>query len=509
MISTSRQRDAQAVGILDAVAVPGTPLLSVVVPTRNEADNVRVLFSRLQAALDGVPFELCVVDDSDDSTPEVLAELAESHSVRPRHRVKGERAGGLSTAVVEGLRMARGNYVCVMDADLQHPPELIPALLAEAEEGADLVVASRYIPGGSREGLSGGVRQLVSRAATMLARLLFTEARLSADPLSGFFLCRRVLIEGIEMRPVGFKILLELLVCVPGLRVRDVPLRFASRESGESKASMKQGLLFVSHCWSLFKYAAGSARYWKFGIVGISGVGVFLPTLWFFATQQPRWSPLVSFVPAFLLSFAWNGIINWGWTFADHRHQAETAARQYFTGALLAGAAMFGIYAGLIELHLHVLVAGIIAALAGMALNGLMNRASVRRHVPGWGRIAEDRGVQAVLTRLATELSADRAYLLEPEDERSVGLPAELVTQVMELRRPTLVTEAPSHRPQRRSNIEWMSRLFVPVVDGNGVAAVVVCERRSVRGFDDASLSSAVRAVDRLARIITEDQRKL
>jgi len=120
--------------------------------------------------------------------------------------------------------MARGQYVCVMDADLQHPPELIPVLLGEAARGADLVVASRYAPGGSHEGLGTPVRRLVSREATVLARLLFKEARQSSDPLSGYFFCRRALIDGIEFRPVGFKILLELLVCVPDLRVVDVPV---------------------------------------------------------------------------------------------------------------------------------------------------------------------------------------------------------------------------------------------------------------------------------------------
>ena len=130
--------------------------------------------------------------------------------------------------------LARGRWVCVMDADLQHPPELIPRLLAEGDAGADLVVASRYAAGGSREGLDGAVRRFVSRGATATARLLFVEARLSTDPLSGFFLCRRSIIDGIEFRPVGFKILLELLVCVPGLHVVDVPLMQAQRSAGAS-----------------------------------------------------------------------------------------------------------------------------------------------------------------------------------------------------------------------------------------------------------------------------------
>ncbi|MEA2637658.1 MAG: dolichol-phosphate mannosyltransferase, partial [Chloroflexota bacterium] len=256
------------------------PVVSVVIPTRNEAANLEPLVERIKAALAGTSFEICFVDDSDDSTGDLLIELARTDpSVRCLLRQGADRKGGLSTAVVAGLRIARGRYACVMDADLQHPPELVPVLLAEAERGADLVVASRYAPGGSHQGLSGAVRRLVSREATLVARMLFSEARQSSDPLSGFFLCRRALIDGIEFRPVGFKILLELLVCVPGLRVVDVPMTQAERNTGESKATARQGLLYVRHLRSLFFDVPGSARAWKFGLVGLSGLCVFLPIL--------------------------------------------------------------------------------------------------------------------------------------------------------------------------------------------------------------------------------------
>ena len=116
--------------------------------------------------------------------------------------------------------------------------------------------------------------------AGCLDRSLFTEARRSTDPLSGFFLCRRALVDGIEFRPVGFKILLELLVLLPReVRVEDVPLQFMRRERGSSKASARQGLLYLRHLRSLFLDVKGSARRWKFGLVGLSGVAVFLPLL--------------------------------------------------------------------------------------------------------------------------------------------------------------------------------------------------------------------------------------
>ena len=144
--------------------------------------------------------------------------------------------------MVAGLRMARGRYVCVMDADLQHPPELRPGAPRRGRtrrrpRGRQPLRAGRE-PRGARR---APVRRLVSREATVVARLLFNEARQSSDPLSGFFLCRRALIDGIEFRPVGFKILLELLVCVPELRVVDVPMTQAARSTGRKQGHRPPG----------------------------------------------------------------------------------------------------------------------------------------------------------------------------------------------------------------------------------------------------------------------------
>jgi dolichol-phosphate mannosyltransferase len=480
------------------------PRLSVVVPTRNEAGNIEPLWQRLCAALRGIDFELCVVDDSDDSTPTLLERLSAAHpALRHVHRSAGARDGGLSTAVVEGLRLATGGVVCVMDADLQHPPELIPRMLAAVDEGADLVVASRYRSGGSTSGLNGRMRHLVSRGATAVAQVLFSEARLSSDPLSGFFLCRRVLVDGIEFRPVGFKILLELLVCVPGIRVCDVPLQLEARTSGESKAELRQGMMFLRHCWSLFVYVAGSARYWKFGIAGVSGLVVFLGLLWEFSDRL-GWNQLIAFLPAFLASLTWNGLVNWRWTFADQQRAGSRPAQRYVLRALFAGVAMFAVFAALLAAGVQLLVAGLAGAFVAMVVNGFINRRSIRRHLPRWAAMSEDRGVQAVLRRLAGEVNADRAYILEAGGERRIGLPRELLNQVVEQRRPMLVTEAPSFRPQRRSNIERTSRLLVPVVDGSGVHAVVVCERRAPRGFDDDALGAAVLEADKLVPVMSE-----
>jgi dolichol-phosphate mannosyltransferase len=491
--------------MLAAVESPDrAPLLSVVVPTRNEAGNVGPLVERLDRVLEGLDAELCFVDDSDDDTPALLDRLARERPgrIRSLFRHGAERAGGLSTAVVAGLRMASGRYVCVMDADLQHPPETIRPMLAEAEGGADLVVASRYVPGGSHGGLDGVTRRVVSRGAGALARLLFSEARQTADPLSGFFLCRRALLDGIEFRPVGFKILLELLVCVPGITVRDVPLEFGRRQAGTSKASLGQGLLYLRHLRSLVTDVQGSARVWKFGLVGLSGMLVFLPVVALLALAAGL-HPLAAFLVAFLLSVGWNTALNRLWTFADQRRRAiGEGPGRYLRWTVVSGLAMFLAFAVLWGRGgLHVMVAATLAALLGMMVNGVLNASTVRVRPVAWARLAVDLGIQASLGRMAEQVGADRAYLLPARRHgvQPAAVPAELLDRVVEQQRPAMWTEAPSHRPQRRTNIDATSLLLLPVVRQGSVLAVVVCERRAPRGFTPEALETATRAVDSIA----------
>jgi dolichol-phosphate mannosyltransferase len=486
----------------------GAPVVSLVIPTRNEANNVQPLVDRVTTALAATPFEICFVDDSDDTTGDLLLDLAQTNpSIRCLLRQGADRNGGLSTAVVAGLHMARGLYVCVMDADLQHPPELIPQLLIEAERGADLVVASRYAPGGSHEGLGTPVRRLVSREATVVARLLFKEARQSSDPLSGYFLCRRALIDGIEFRPVGFKILLELLVCVPDLRVVDVPVTQAPRAEGVSKATARQGLLYLRHLRSLFFDVPGSARVWKFGLVGLSGLCVFLPVLAILSGIADL-NPLIAFVPAFGLSAAWNTAMNWRLTFGDQR-RGGAGPRHYLEFALLSGCVMFCVFAVLIDIGVPSVLAGLAAALVAMLLNGLVNRAHLHHSPSMWASVAIDHGVQGGLARLADEVGADRAYLLPARGDSSSGLPEGLLAHVITHRHPVLLTEAASYRAQRRSNIETASRMLIPVVRDDQVAAVVVCERFAPGGFEATALETAtlaVAAIEPLLSAASSDQ---
>ena len=204
--------------VAGAVSPETVPLLSIVVPTKDERANVAALVGRLEAALPTVAMEIIFVDDSSDGTAELVEELAHEseRELLLLQQARQRRICGLGAAVIQGIRAARAPWVCVMDADLQHPPELIAALLEQGESRElDIVVASRYCDQGDA-GSFGWMRAMASRSTTTAARLLFPRRlRSVSDPMSGFFLVRREALDLDSLRPRGFKILLEILVRHP------------------------------------------------------------------------------------------------------------------------------------------------------------------------------------------------------------------------------------------------------------------------------------------------------
>jgi len=225
-------------------------LLSIIVPTYNEAENIGRLVGRISDALAGLDHELVVVDDSTDGTDKILANLADR---APRLRVvHRESRTGLASAVVDGIAVARGDVLSVLDADLQHPPEVLPALVRAIQDtGADLAIGSRYIPGGGSEFTLP--RRVISRGAIALAQILLRRARSVSDPVSGFFAFRRGVVEGVVLRPLGYKILLEILVRGRIARVVDVPYHFEARPAGQSKLTMAQNWAYLRHLLILWK----------------------------------------------------------------------------------------------------------------------------------------------------------------------------------------------------------------------------------------------------------------
>jgi len=227
--------------------------VSVIVPTYKEVENLPLLTERLKEVRrkHHLSLELLIMDDdSQDGTEEVVSSMDRDWLtlvVRKEER-------GLSRAVLEGLRLARGEVLVVMDADLSHPPEKIPEMLVALEKGADFVMGSRYVTGGLTGASWGFFRWLNSRVATLLARPL-TSVK---DPMSGFFaLSRKTFESASDLNPIGYKIGLELMVKCNLHRIEEIPIHFRDRQFGESKLTLTEQKKYLQHLCRLFIY-----KYW-------------------------------------------------------------------------------------------------------------------------------------------------------------------------------------------------------------------------------------------------------
>ncbi len=231
--------------------------LGVVIPTLNEAGNMPSLLDRLRSALDPakVDYELIVVDDdSTDGTADVVRDIAKQD---PRVRIlvrKGQR--GLAGAVIHGWENTDASLLGVIDADLQHPPEVLPQLLDAVMKGSDIAIASRYATS-TKDSVRewSKARLLISRASTLATAPLQRKNVRIKDPMSGFFVVRRACIDGIDLQPQGFKILLEILVKGRIQSAVEIPFQFATRQSGKSKADFKVALHYFTLLGKLSRYA--------------------------------------------------------------------------------------------------------------------------------------------------------------------------------------------------------------------------------------------------------------
>jgi dolichol-phosphate mannosyltransferase len=315
------------------VIVFPSPVLSVVVPTFNERENIQELIERLGTVLEGVAWEVIFVDDnSPDGTAALVREVAQHNPrVRVVHRI-GRR--GLSTACVEGMLASAAPYLAVMDADLQHDESILPAMLrAVKEDGHDIAVGSRYVEGGGM-GEWGTDRQFASRFATHLSRLVLKAS--VKDPMSGFFLLKREVLEGAvdDLSGIGFKILLDLFASSPrSLRFIEVPYEFRTRRAGESKldTAVLWDYLMMLLDKTLGRYVP--IRFIPFALVGGAGVFIHLFVLWLvydlggarFATGQT-----VAAVIAMTFNFFVNNVL----TYRDRQLRGWGLLRGWFSFTL-------------------------------------------------------------------------------------------------------------------------------------------------------------------------------
>jgi len=341
--------------------------LSVVIPTFREVRNLEAVARSIDVALRDRRWAYEVIfvdDDSQDGSEALAAQLADNLPVRMivRH---GEK--GLSTAVLRGIREARGEFVVVMDADLSHPAERIPDMLALLEHNKkDFVVGSRYVAGGSLDPSWTWFRLLNSKVATWLALPL---ARIR-DPMSGFFAFRRAdMPEAHLLSPIGYKIGLELLVKGDFKQPGEVPIHFADRVHGESKLTWKEQVRYLRHLRRLYQFRFPFlAEFMQFGIVGGSGFAVDL--LLYLGLQ---WLTGMGHVAARALSFWGAASWNWAWnrvlTFSNRKKTAKLAQWSGFLFTSLLGFAInVGSYYVLTHYVPYFEVHKILALLTGVLL---------------------------------------------------------------------------------------------------------------------------------------------
>ena len=352
--------------------------VSIVVPTFQEAANIAALVRRVQAALasEEVDWELIFVDDdSQDGSEAIAAELARHAPVRME--VRRDPPRDLSLSVIHGMRRARYDRLVVMDADLSHPPERIGALLAALDDECNFVVGSRYVPGGEIDADWGLLRRLNSRIATLLALPLVR----CSDPMSGFFATDRRWLPDLEqLRPIGYKIGLELMVR-GRLRVREVPIGFSDRDRGESKMNLRQQLNYLHHLHRLYRYRYGNAaRLISFALVGASGF--LIDVLFYLALQglglEHRLARFMSFWPA----VSWNWLVNRALTFDERPRQPHARQWTKFVASSVLGLAVnvgsYTLLTSFVDLFArHRLPALVI----GVCLGGVVNFLIANRYV--------------------------------------------------------------------------------------------------------------------------------
>ena len=359
------------------------PRLSIVVPTYNERDNLPILLERIQKALQGVSYEVIVVDDnSPDGTWQIAEGASRGSSMVVL--VKRSRKMGLASAFIDGLRVARGELVGLMDADLQHPPELLLELVKAIDGGADIAVASRFVKGGG-VGSWSAWRRMVSWGARLLATLALPKTSGVKDTMSGYFVAREEIISGMELSSRSFKVLLEILAKGKYRKVVEVPYVFEPRRKGHSKLGSGEMWNYIKHVFRLFVETKSYRTFVKFCLVGLSGVVVNEAIFWALSVRLGIFYLLagaLSAESAIVNNFTWND----SWTFREKA--GDRSARAVLYRFLKFNVNMAGgVLIGLVVLYVLTTLLGLnplISNLFSIVVSMLWNYATSTKFV--WNR---------------------------------------------------------------------------------------------------------------------------
>jgi dolichol-phosphate mannosyltransferase len=354
------------------------PLVSVVVPTFNEADNITRLLTKIGQALQDYAHEVIVVDDGTDKTSEIAMDMGVK-------AYRGVRMG-LGAAILEGIRHSSGDVVVVMDADLSHSPVDIPRLLKPImENGYDMAIGSRYVKGGDiskwdkRRGFSSRISSAIMYPVFGLQ-----------DANSGFFAFRKSIIDGVKLRATSWKMMMEVLVKSDAKKI-EIPIEFTDRRYGVSKNSLKQKLLQAKHMFYLVVYKC--RRYIFFCFVGAGGDVTHFLILWSMTSVGHVWY-IWSNTAAILVAGTQNYTVNHFLTFRKDR--ANNSNWFYGWGKYLAvmvigdlglqNAVTFGL-----THYVHIFY--ILSAFLATIVSGLFKFTIVKRII--WGKSKKDVALKA------------------------------------------------------------------------------------------------------------------
>lgn len=350
-------------------------MISLIVPTFNESASIEITLRRAAAAIhsSGEQFEIIVVDDaSPDGTAGIVQRLS---GVLPVRLLQRSGRNGLASAVVAGWQIAQGDLLAVMDADLQHPPEILTSLVAAIRSGADIAVASRTGEGGGSKNWSW-VRQFTSWTAKHLASCVLPLTLASIhDSMSGMFMFKASILQGVTLQPMGYKILLEVLAKANYRSAVEVPYMFCPRASGSSKLGTLQMWEYILHLVQL-AVATGQFKTWLcYAMVGFTGASIHLAVLMYLVLAQhvPLVMALVITIQFALLN---NFVLNRFFTFRRLSRSGFANSKEFIAGFMryqtvcLPGAGLNILLTLLLIWCNHSLLT---ATLAGIVLGGIWN----------------------------------------------------------------------------------------------------------------------------------------
>lgn len=355
--------------------------LSIIIAAYNESENiVKLIYSVRNCLPTSIFAEIIVVDDnSPDGTGKIVEEYIRNEDLsKPNHQknplnsivriIRRENKSGLINAILHGIKFSTGENILVMNADFSHPPEFIPRMVEELQNSdCDIVIASRYVNGGSVVGRPFK-RRLISKGATNIARYGLNLKNIE-DPISGFFIFRRHVIDKIAFDTTGYKILLEMLVKARDVKIKEVPYTFLKSKSKESKLSVNVIFDYIKAVWRLYRYGQKSKRPQimeerrksvrflskaaRFYTIGASGLLVnYLVSILLSNGTLSQFFYLHATTIGIIVSIASNFVLNKIWTFEDRDFSAKHTLKQaglYYAFSSVGAAIQLGLVYAFVE----------------------------------------------------------------------------------------------------------------------------------------------------------------